>query len=150
MQKHEDSQKRWCFAPLGSTTTLLDPLPLGKAHQKHQEWDLAKPQHVLNHGYNNKPQVIQILAFALAGFFLPQQKVKLDSEGKPRPARLWTSSLKRTRLTARHIRACGGRRGGGWVMLGRWRGCCWCVWCFLVRGWSSWELFSEFGVVCGI
>lgn len=32
------------------------------------------------------------------------KEVKLDSEGKPRPARLWTSSLKRTRLTARHIR----------------------------------------------
>ncbi|CAK8999932.1 6-P2ase) (AtF2KP) (PFK/FBPase) [Includes: 6-phosphofructo-2-kinase [Durusdinium trenchii] len=33
-----------------------------------------------------------------------RRSVKLDSEGKPRPARLWTSSLKRTRLTARHIR----------------------------------------------
>lgn len=32
------------------------------------------------------------------------KEVKLDDEGRPRPARLWTSSLKRTRLTARHIR----------------------------------------------
>lgn len=32
------------------------------------------------------------------------KEVKQDSEGKARPARLWTSSLKRTRLTARHIR----------------------------------------------
>jgi len=32
------------------------------------------------------------------------KEVKIDATGKPRPARLWTSSLKRTRLTARHIR----------------------------------------------
>ena len=33
-----------------------------------------------------------------------ESEVKKDADGKPRPARLWTSSLQRTRLTARHIR----------------------------------------------
>lgn len=55
---------------------------------------------------------------------LPRQ-VKLDSEGKPRPARLWTSSLKRTRLTARHIRRMACHRVvrqvrvEGWLLGGR-------------------------------
>jgi len=33
-----------------------------------------------------------------------ESEIKLDADGKPRPARLWTSSLQRTILTARHIR----------------------------------------------